>query len=252
MALDPRRFSLRTQEMSPAQARAAEIDVGLRAYMLRVYNYMASGLALTGIIAYVAANTPAIINLLYAVGPDGAARPTVLAWVVMLSPLGFVFALSFGIQRMKATTVQAVFWAFSAVMGLSLAHIFLAYTGTSIARVFFITAGTFAGMSLYGYTTKRDLSGMGSFLFMGLIGIVIAMLVNMFLQSSALDFVISVIGVLVFVGLTAYDTQRIKSIYMESDAADVATKKAIMGAVTLYLDFINLFVILLRLFGERR
>ena len=247
-----RRTVLRTRRMTPDQAYAADIDVGLRNYMLRVYNYMASGLALTGIIANVAANTPAVINLLYAVGPGGTMEPTVLTWIVMLSPLAFILVLSFGIQRMKASTVQAVFWGFSAVMGLSLAHIFLAYTGTSIARVFFITAGTFAGMSLYGYTTKRDLTGMGSFLFMGLIGIIIASIVNMFLQSSAMHFIISVIGVLVFVGLTAYDTQKIKSMYMESDGSEVAAKKAIMGAVTLYLDFINLFLMLLRLFGERR
>ena len=253
MAFGPeRRTVLSTRRMTPGQAYAAEIDVGLREYMLRIYNYMASGLALTGIVAYVAANTPAIINLLYTAGPGGALQPTVLAWIVMLSPLAFVLALSFGIQRMKASTAQAVFWAFSGVMGLSLAHIFLAYTGTSIARVFFITAGTFAGMSLYGYTTKRDLTGMGSFLFMGLIGIIIASIVNMFLQSSAMHFIISVIGVLVFVGLTAYDTQKIKSMYMESDGSEVAAKKAIMGAVTLYLDFINLFLMLLRLFGERR
>ena len=253
MALGPdRRFSLRTQSMSPAEARAAEIDVGLRAYMLRVYNYMASGLALTGIVAYVSAGTPAILNLLYAPAPGGMIEPTLLAWVVMLSPLAFILVLSFGIQRMQASTAQAVFWAFSAVMGLSMAHIFLTYTGTSIARVFFITAGTFAGMSLYGYTTKRDLTGWGSFLFMGLIGVIIAMVVNIFLQSSALHFVISVIGVLVFVGLTAYDTQKIKSIYREADTSEVATKKAVMGAVTLYLDFVNLFLFLLRLFGDRR
>jgi FtsH-binding integral membrane protein len=238
--------------MTPGQAAAAEIDVGLREYMLRIYNYMASGLALTGIVAYVAANTPAILDLLYVAGPGGSLQPTVLAWIVMLSPLAFILVLNFGLQRMKASTVQAVFWGFSAVMGLALAHIFLAYTGTSIARVFFITAGTFAGMSLYGYTTKRDLTGMGSFLFMGLIGIIIASVVNMFLQSSAMHFIISVIGVLIFVGLTAYDTQKIKSMYLESDGSEVAAKKAIMGAVTLYLDFINLFLMLLRLFGERR
>jgi hypothetical protein len=173
-------------------------------------------------------------------------------WIVMLSPLGFVLALSFGINRMSPSMAQAVFWGFSAVMGLSLAHIFLSYTGTSIARVFFITSGTFAGMSLYGYTTKRDLTGLGSFMFMGLIGIIIASIVNMFLQSSAMHFVISVIGVLVFVGLTAYDTQKIKSMYAESDGSETASKKAIMGALTLYLDFINLFMMLLRLFGDRR
>ena len=238
--------------MSPTQAAAAEIDVGLREYMLRVYNYMASGLALTGIIAYMSANTPAIINLLYAPGPNGVIQPTMLAWIVMFSPLAFILALSFGVNKMKASTMQAVFWGFSAVMGLSLSNIFLTYTGVSIARVFFITSGTFAGMSLYGYTTKRDLSGFGSFLMMGLIGVIIASVVNMFLQSAAMQFVISVIGVLVFVGLTAYDTQKIKSLYMESDGHEVATKKALMGAVTLYLDFINMFLLLLQLFGNRR
>ena len=253
MALGPDpKFSLRTGQMSPAEAAAAEIDVGLREYMLRVYNYMASGLTLTGIITYMSANTPAILSLLYTTSPEGFLQPTMLAWIAMLSPLGFVLALSFGINRMSPSMAQAVFWGFSAVMGLSLAHIFLSYTGTSIARVFFITSGTFAGMSLYGYTTKRDLTGLGSFMFMGLIGIIIASIVNMFLQSSAMHFVISVIGVLVFVGLTAYDTQKIKSMYAESDGSETASKKAIMGALTLYLDFINLFLMLLRLFGERR
>ncbi len=247
-----RKFSLRTGRMSPTQAAAAEIDVGLREYMLRVYNYMASGLALTGIIAYMSANTPAIINLLYAPGPNGVIQPTMLAWVVMFSPLAFILVLNFGVNKMKASTMQAVFWGFSAVMGLSLSNIFLTYTGVSIARVFFITSGTFAGMSLYGYTTKRDLSGFGSFLMMGLIGVIIASVVNMFLQSAAMQFVISVIGVLVFVGLTAYDTQKIKSLYLQSDGHEVATKKALMGAVTLYLDFINMFLLLLQLFGNRR
>ncbi len=253
MASDPNdRFTLRTQEMTGAQAQAAQIDVGLRKYMLQVYNYMASGLLLTGVIAMVTSSTPAILSLLYAPGPGGVIQPTMLAWIVMFSPLAFILVLNFGVQRMKASTLQMVFWGFAAVMGLSMAHIFLAFTGASIARVFFITAGTFAGMSLYGYTTKRDLSGFRSFLVMGLIGIVIAMVVNIFLQSSALHFGISVIGVLVFVGLTAYDTQKIKSIYLESDGREVMTKKAVMGAVSLYLDFINLFMMLLRLFGERR
>ncbi len=254
MVSDPNsRFTLSTQAATAAHARTdAEIDVGLREYMLRVYNYMASGLVLTGILAYVTANTPAILNLLYAAGPDGRISPTMLGFIVMLSPFGFILALSFGVTKMKASTAQAVFWGFAAVMGLSLANIFLAYTGTSITRVFFIAAGAFAGMSLYGYTTKRDLSGFGSFLMMGLIGIIIAMVVNIFLQSSALHFVISVVGVLVFVGLTAYDTQKIKSLYLEADGSEVMTKKAIMGALTLYLDFINLFIMLLHLFGERR
>ena len=247
-----RKFSLRTAEMTGVEARAAPIDAGLREYMLRVYNYMASGLALTGIVAYGSANTPAILNLLYTTSPEGFLQPTMLAWIAMLSPLAFVLALSFGINKMKASTAQAVFWAFAGVMGLSISHIFLVYTGTSIARVFFITSGTFAAMSLYGYTTKKDLTGWGSFLFMGLIGIIIASIVNMFLQSSAMQFVISVIGVLVFVGLTAYDTQKIKNMYSEMDGTETASKKAIMGALTLYLAFIILFLMLLRLFGTRR
>ena len=169
----------------------------------------------------------------------------------MLSPLAFILVLSFGIHKLKASTAQALFWLFAGVMGLSLAHIFLVFTGASIARVFFITAGTFGAMSLYGYTTKRDLTGWGSFLFMGLIGVVIAMVVNMFIASAALHFAISVIGVLVFVGLTAYDTQRIKNEYNEADSSEIAGKKAIMGALRLYLDFINIFLFLLHLFGSR-
>lgn len=229
--------------MTRAEAAAAEIDVGLRSYMLRVYNYMASGLALTGIVAYVVANTPALMQAIYG---------TPLMWLVMLSPLAFVLFLGFRIHRIRASTAQLVFWLFSGVMGLSLASIFIVYTQTSIARVFFITAGTFAAMSLYGYTTKKDLSGWGSFLFMGLIGIIIAMVVNIFLASPALYFAISVIGVLVFTGLTAYDTQRIKEMYLASDTAEISSKKAIMGALRLYLDFINLFIMMLALLGHRR
>jgi FtsH-binding integral membrane protein len=210
--------------------------------MLRIYNYMASGLALTGIVAYVAAAS----GFYYTIAQ------TPLIWLVMLAPLGFVFALSAGLERMRASTAQALFWAFSAVMGLSLASVFLVFTGASIARVFFITAGTFAAMSLWGYTTKRDLSAMGSFLMMGLIGIVLASLVNLFLASSALQFAISVIGVVVFTGLTAWDTQRIKEMYWESDGPELAGKKAIMGALRLYLDFINLFTLLLQFMGTRR
>jgi FtsH-binding integral membrane protein len=219
------------------------IDVGLRAHMLRVYNYMASGLALTGIVAYFVANTPSIANAIFG---------TPLMWVAMLAPLAFVMVLSFGIQRMSFGTAQAVYWAYAAVMGLSLASILMVFTGASVARVFFITAGTFAAMSLYGYTTKSDLSRFGSFLFMGLIGIVLASIVNIFLASSALHFAISVIGVLIFTGLTAYDTQKIKEIYLESDSSEIAGKKALMGALSLYLDFINLFVMLMQLVGVRR
>ncbi len=233
------RFTLRTGSM----AQAADIDVGLRQYMLRVYNYMASGLALTGVVAYGVSTSQAAMQMIFGTG---------LFWVVALAPLGLVFFLSARINKMQASTAQTLFWVYAGLMGLSLASIFIAYTGTSIARVFFITSSVFAGMSLYGYTTKRDLSAWGSFLFMGLIGIVIASLVNIFLQSSAMQFVISVVGVLVFVGLTAYDTQAIKAIYLESDSADTHTKKAVMGALRLYLDFINLFIMLLTLFGDRR
>jgi hypothetical protein len=231
-------------------AAAAQVDEGLRSYMLRVYNYMTTGLALTGAVAYLFGTNDALRGLLYEQTPQGYSA-TPLAWIAMLSPLAFVLVLSFGIQRMKASTAQLLFWLFAAVMGMSLANIFLVFTGESIARVFFITAATFAGMSLYGYTTKRDLTGLGSFLFMGLIGIVIAMIVNMFIQSTMMHFVISVVGVLVFVGLTAYDTQKIKEMYDELDGSEVAGKKAIMGALRLYLDFINLFVMLLHLFGNR-
>jgi uncharacterized protein len=220
----------------------ADIDAGLRAHMQRIYGYMAGGLALTGLVAYLAA----------ASGFYQSIAATPLIWLVMLAPLGFVLVLSFGIQRMAAGTAMLLFWLYAAVMGLSLGGIFLVFTGESIARVFFITAATFGAMSLYGYTTRSDLSRFGSFLMMGLIGIVIASLVNIFLGSSALQFAISIIGVIVFVGLTAYDAQRIKEMYLESDTGEIAGKKAVLGALALYLDFINLFMILLQLFGQRR
>ena len=173
-------------------------------------------------------------------------------WIVMLAPLGVVFYISFGIRKMSAAKAQGAFWIFAALMGASLSSIFLVYTGASITRVFFITAGTFGAMSIYGYTTKRDLTRLGSFLMMGLIGIIIASIVNIFMKSSMMYFVISIIGVLIFVGLTAYDTQKIKNMYLVSDTGEVMGKKAVMGALTLYLDFINLFLMLLRLFGQRR
>ena len=219
-----------------------DVDLGLRRYMLQVYNFMAAGLGVTGLVAYAAVAT----------GLYQQIAGTPLIWLVMLAPLGAVLFLSFRIERMSTGGAQATFWTYAALMGLSLAGIFLLYTGTSIARVFFITAGTFAAMSLYGYTTQRDLSQFGSFLFMGLIGIVLASLVNIFIGSSALQFAISVIGVIVFTGLTAWDTQRVKEVYLESDPGDVLTKKALMGALTLYLDFINPFVMLLQLVGQRR
>jgi FtsH-binding integral membrane protein len=220
----------------------AAIDAGLRRYMLQVYNTMAGGLALTGLVAYAAVAT----------GLYQQIAGTPLIWVVMLAPLAAVMFLSFRIEKMSTGAAMATFWVYAGLMGLSLAGIFLVFTGTSIARIFFITAATFAATSLYGYTTRRDLSGFGSFLFMGLIGIVIASLVNIFIGSTALQFAISVITVLVFTGLTAYDTQRIKEVYLASDAGDVMAKKALLGALALYLDFINIFLALLQLFGERR
>jgi FtsH-binding integral membrane protein len=220
-----------------------DIDEGLRTYMLRVYNYMVTGLALTGAVAFIVASTPAVFNGIFGTG---------LAWVVILAPLGLVFFLSARINKMSAAAAQITYWVFASLMGRSLASVFVIYTGESIARVFFITAATFAAMSLYGYTTKRDLTGLGSFLFMGLIGIIIAMVVNIFIGSTMIQFVVSVLGVLIFIGLTAYDTQKIKEMYVAADGSEIAGKKAIMGALRLYLDFINLFLMLLHLFGNQR
>ncbi len=231
-----------SQYLSRTTVDRAAIDEGLRQHMLRVYNYMASGVALTGAVAYLFASSGLFASI---VG-------TPLMWVVMLAPFAFVLVLSFGIHKLSYGTAQLVYWGYAMAMGLSLASVFLVFTGMSIARVFLITAGTFAAMSLYGYTTKRDLSQMGSFLMMGLIGIVIASLVNIFLASSALQFAISVIGVLVFVGLTAYDTQRIKEEYSESYGHEAVGKLALMGALSLYLDFVNLFLLLLQFFGSQR
>jgi len=232
------------------------IDEGLRAYMLKVYNYMASGIFLTGIISLFLFKISVVMDLngsIVGLTPVGnALYNSALMWLVMLAPLGVVFYMSFGIQKMSAAKAQMTFWIFAALMGASLSSIFLVYTGASITRVFFITAGTFGAMSIYGYTTKRDLTKLGSFLIMGLIGIIIASIVNMFMKSTMMYFVISIIGVLIFVGLTAYDTQKIKNMYMASDSNEIIGKKAVMGALTLYLDFINLFIMLLRLFGQRR
>ena len=246
MALDTQR-----QAWGASQAQAAQIDVGLRQYMLRVYNYMASGLALTGIVALIVANTPAITQLFFQMTPRGIGM-TGLGWIAVIAPIGLVMLLSFGINRMKTSTAQTVFWIYAGLMGISLATILLAYTGVSVARVFFISAASFGALSLYGYTTKRDLSGFGRFLFIGLVGIVIAGLVNMFLASPMIYFVTSVVGVLIFAGLTAYDTQKIKDMYWVGDSGEIAGKKAVMGALTLYLDFINLFIMLMRLMGDRR
>lgn len=228
--------------MTPAQAEAAQIDVGLRQYMLRVYNYMASGVALTGIISLLVSMNPAAMQLLFG---------TPLKWVVMLAPIGVVFFFAARIGSMRASTAQGLFWLYAGLVGLSLASIFMVYTGVSITRTFFITAGAFAGLSLYGYTTKRDLSGFRSFLVMGVIGLLIASVVNIFLASSMLHFVISAAGVLIFAGLTAYDTQTIKQMYYENYSEEEGTKIAILGALNLYMDFINLFMFLLQFMGNR-
>ena len=229
-----------TLPANPNTRSAAE--AGLGQHMRAIYNYMAGALALTGVVAYFASASG-----LY---PKLAATPFI--WLVLLAPLAMVMFLSFRIQKMSLVTAQTTFWIYAAAMGLSLGGIFMVYTGESISRVFFITAGTFGGMSLYGYTTKTDLTRFGSFLMMGLIGVIIASVVNMFMKSSALQFAVSVMGVLVFVGLTAYDTQKIRAMYLEADSQELGGKKVVMGALTLYLDFINLFLMLLRLFGGRR
>ena len=239
-----------------SSASEAIIDEGLRAYMLKVYNYMGSGVLLTGVIALmffkmavVTSDGGEIIGL---TNFGNSIYNSGLKWVIMLAPLGVVFYMSFGIAKMSAAKAQTTFWVFAALMGASLSSIFLMYTGASITRVFFITAGTFGAMSIYGYTTKKDLTKLGSFLMMGLFGIIIASLVNIFMKSTMMYFVISILGVLIFVGLTAYDTQKIKNMYLVSDSGELMGKKAVMGALTLYLDFINLFIMLLRLFGQRR
>ncbi len=241
---------------SRATAASAALDEGLRTYMLRVYNWMASGLLLTGIIAWVIANTSAI-NAFYPLvaTPYGMHRTaSALALASIFAPLGFVLVLSFGINRLSTRTAQTLFWLFCATMGASITNIFLVYTGTSIARTFFITAGTFAGMSIWGYTTRADLSRWGSFLMMGLFGVIIASVVNIFVHSTGLQFVISVAGVLVFVGLTAYDTQRIKATYVQfayAEGPEQAAKRSVYDALSLYLNFINLFMLLLQLTGSR-
>jgi len=232
------------------------VDEGLRLYMLKVYNYMTTGLVLTGLMAYFFGKASIISNdmgQLVGLTPlGGALFNSPLKWIIMLAPLGFVFYLSARMHKMSLSKAQITFWIYSAIMGLSLSWIFIVFTQISIVRVFFISSATFAAMSLYGYTTKKDLTKLGGFLFMGLIGIIIASLVNMFIGSTALQFAISIIGVLVFVGLTAYDTQKIKNMYYEGDNETVGSKKALMGALRLYLDFINLFILLLQLFGQRR
>jgi FtsH-binding integral membrane protein len=232
-------------------ARAdAAIDQGLRAYMIKVYNLMAMGLVITGLAAFATWQLAVDGNQLTEFGRLIYASP--LKWVVILAPLALVFMLGFRINKMSVAAAQTTFWVYAALVGISLSSIFLIYTGASIVQTFFVTAASFGALSLYGYTTRRDLSAFGSFLVMGVFGLIIAMLVNLFLQSSALSFAISAIGVLVFAGLTAWDTQRIKEMYFEGDDVLVAGRKAIMGALQLYLDFINLFTFLLQFLGDRR
>ncbi len=242
---------------------AATVDAGLRAYMLRIYNYMSIGLAITGLAAlgvFMVSTTSDPAQVAYKFKDIALTQfgyqiyfgP--LKWLFIFAPLVMVFVISAGINRLQPAAAQMLFWVFSALMGISLSSIFLVYTHTSIVRVFFITAATFGALSLYGYTTKRDMSGMGSFLFMGLIGIIIASLVNLFLASSMLQFIVSVVGVLVFAGLTAWDTQRLKNDYIygyASQGGDIAERAAISGALSLYLNFINLFTLLLQLLGQR-
>ncbi|MER9464005.1 Bax inhibitor-1/YccA family protein [Mesorhizobium sp. M0387] len=242
---------IRNYQTSAVPGARADLDQGLRTYMLKVYNLMGLGLLITGVAAWGAfqlavtgdGQLTAFGTLIYA---------SAFRWVVILAPLAAVFFLSFRIQSMSVAAAQTTFWVYSGLVGLSLSTIFLVYTGASITQTFFATAAAFGALSLYGYTTKRDLSAFGSFLVMGVVGLVIAMLINIFLQSSALGFAISAIGVLIFAGLTAYDTQTIKEMYYEGDQADVAGRKAIMGALRLYLDFINLFMFLLQFMGDRR
>ncbi len=249
-------FNKQNIQSKVSTAETHVMDEGLRAYMLKVYNFMASGVLLTGIIALISFKISVVTDAGGAITGFTNFGNTLFfsgfKWIVMLAPLGIVFYMSFGIRKMSATKAQTVFWVFAALMGLSLSWILLVYTGVSVARVFFITSATFGAMSIYGYTTKRDLTKLGSFLMMGLIGIIIASVVNIFMKSTMMYFVISILGVLIFVGLTAYDTQKIKNMYLVSDSGEIMGKKAVMGALTLYLDFINLFIMLLRLFGQRR
>jgi uncharacterized protein len=232
----------RLTQMGRAGTDAAQIDQGLRSYMLGIYNMMALGVALTGLIAMYIGSNEALLQTIYA---------TPLKWVAMFAPLGVVLTMSFGLNKLSAPALKGLYWAYAALMGVSISFIFAVYTDTSIAKTFFITAATFGALSLYGYTTKKSLAGWGTFLFMGLVGLMIASIVNIFLKSDAMSFVISAVGVLIFAGLTAYDTQKLKAMYFEGDAAETLSKKITMGALTLYMDFINLFMYLLRFLGSR-
>ena len=235
--------------MSGSQAQATQIDLGLRSYMLGVYNHMTTALALTGLMAlglnFLSVSNGALTSIgeLFFVSP--------LKWVIILAPLGMVFYISARLNKISSSKARNLFYIYSGLMGLSLSSLLLVYTGASVARAFFVTAAAFAALSIYGYTTKKSLSGLGSFLIMGVFGLIIAQIVNMFLASTQLDFMITIIGVLIFAGLTAYDTQKIKNMYLAGDDAETASKKSIMGALNLYLDFILMFQFLLALLGNR-
>ena len=239
------------RSMTRGQADAAQVDAGLRSYMLRVYNLMASGLALSGIVAMVIVNVPAVSSLFYVTQAGQVVGMTLLGTIAMWSPLIVLFAAMFMINKASATVVQGMYWLFVTLQGISLSLLLMMYTGESVVRVFFITAAAFASLSLYGYTTKRDLSGLGSFLIMGVFGMLIAMVVNIFLASSMMQFIISGVGVLVFAGLTAYDTQRIKEEYNVNMDGETMSKSATMGALSLYINFINLLQFLLYFLGNR-
>ena len=235
-----------------APVETTVVNEGLRQYLMKVFNYMAGGLCITALVSWLIISNPSILRIFYNITPQGASLSG-FGWLAFLAPLVIVFAFGWVINRGTAAQVKGVFWLYSALMGVSLCPILLLYTGESITRVFLITAATFGAMSLYGYTTKRDLSGMGSFLFMGLIGIIIASLVNaFFLKGTGMSYAISFISVLVFTGLTAYDIQNIKAMYVDYEDSETASKKAIAGALSLYLDFINIFIHLLQLIGDRK
>ena len=237
-------FNNRSFSFASAASKSTTYDASLREYMLKVYNHMSVALGISGLIALLTASSPALMALIFG---------SPLAWVVMLAPLGFVFFFSYKLNSISAQKAKTYLWIYAALMGLSLSTIFIAYTAASVTRVFFITASVFGAMSFYGYTTKKDLTSMGSFLMMGLFAIIISMIVNIFLKSPALYFAISIIGSLIFIGLTAYDTQRIKQTYYQfAGNSELSNKMAVVGALNLYMDFINLFIMLLRLFGERR
>ena len=232
-----------------AQAKTI-VDEGLRSYMLKVYNFMAGGLAVTGLAAWIVANT-SLRDIFFNITPQGIDLSG-FGWLALLAPLVMVFAFGWVVNSGTSKQVQLLFWSYAAVMGIGLTPVFWIYTGSSLVRVFLITAGTFGALSIYGYTTKRDLSGMGSFLYMGLFGLIIATIVNIFLKSSGLDWALSFIGVAIFSGLTAFDSQKIRLLYNATDHDEIVSKKALSGALSLYLDFINLFLYLLRFMGDRR